>query len=60
MRDFVFDSPVLAEWVRRFPRAEVQRFPGAGHLLLEDEPEAINDRVRSFLAAHPLIREAVG
>jgi pimeloyl-ACP methyl ester carboxylesterase len=60
MKDFVFDEPVLDEWVRRFPAAEVHRFPHAGHLLFEDEREAVNRLVRSFLTAHPLVREAVG
>jgi cis-3-alkyl-4-acyloxetan-2-one decarboxylase len=60
MKDFVFDEPVLDEWVRRFPAAEVHRFPRAGHLLFEDEREAAVRLVRSFLAAHPLVREAVG
>jgi haloalkane dehalogenase len=60
MKDLVFDQPVLDEWLRRFPAAEVYRFPRAGHLLFEDEPEAALRLVRSFLAAHPLAREAVG
>jgi pimeloyl-ACP methyl ester carboxylesterase len=60
MKDFVFDEPVLDEWVRRFPAAEVHRFPRAGHLLFEDERDTVNGLVRSFLSAHPLVREAVG
>ncbi len=60
MEDFVFDAPILDEWVRRFPAAEVHRFPRAGHLLFEDEPRAANRLVRSFLSAHPLAREPVG
>ncbi len=57
LRDFVFDESVLDEWGRRFPSAEVHRFPQAGHLLFEDVPEAVNPLVRSFLLAHPLARE---
>lgn len=60
MKDFVFDEPVLDEWVRRFPAAEVHRFPQAGHLLFEDQREALDDLVKGFLSAHPLVREAVG
>jgi haloalkane dehalogenase len=60
MKDFVFDEPVLDEWVRRFPAAEIHRFPRAGHLVFEDERDAALRLVRSFLAAHPLVREAVG
>ena len=59
MRDFVFDRHFLDEWVRRFPNAEVHRFPEAGHYILEDEAESVIPLVRSFLAAHPVMR-AVG
>jgi haloalkane dehalogenase len=60
MKDFVFDEPVLDEWIRRFPAAEVHRFSRAGHLLFEDEREAVDRLVRAFLSAHPLVQEAVG
>ena len=60
MKDFVFDAPILDEWVRRFPAAEVHRFPRAGHLVFEDEREAVTGLVRTFLSAHPLVREPVG
>jgi pimeloyl-ACP methyl ester carboxylesterase len=60
MKDFVFDHHFLAEWVRHFPDAEVQRFAGAGHYLFEDEREAINELVPQFLEAHPVIKEPVG
>ncbi len=60
MKDFVFDHHFLDEWIRRFPRAEVQRFPRAGHYVFEDEADAIDDRISVFLAAHPVIREHVG
>ena len=59
MKDFVFDHHFLREWVRRFPQAEVQRFPAAGHYVLEDEAEALVPRVRSFLSAHPIAQEAL-
>ena len=45
MKDFVFDHHFLDEWVRRFPGAEVHRFPQAGHYLFEDEADAINGLV---------------
>ena len=50
-QDFVFDLDYLAEWTRRFPRAEVHAFPHAGHYVLEDAGPAIIDRVRTFLKA---------
>ncbi len=48
-RDFVFDGPFLAEWERRFPDAEVHRFPDAGHYVLEDAADAILPLVGKFL-----------
>lgn len=53
-RDFVFDAPFLAEWERRLPNALVHRFPDGGHYVLEDEREAIIERVFAFFAAHPV------
>ncbi len=53
-RDFVFDRHFLEEWIKRFPAAEVHRFPDAGHYVLEDAADRIVPLVRSFLAAHPL------
>ncbi|MDR3636592.1 MAG: alpha/beta fold hydrolase [Isosphaeraceae bacterium] len=59
MKDFVFDHHFLAEWQRRFPRAEVHRFAQAGHYVLEDEADALVPLITSFLAMHPVAREAV-
>jgi haloalkane dehalogenase len=56
LRDFVFDRHFLDEWERRFPRAEVHRFEDAGHYVLEDVPDRVIPRVRSFLSAHPVMR----
>ncbi|HAH07370.1 MAG TPA: alpha/beta hydrolase [Elusimicrobia bacterium] len=53
MKDFVFDADFLAGWETRFPKAEVHRFPDAGHYVLEDEGPAIAARVKDFLARHP-------
>ena len=49
-RDFVFDSSFLAEWERRFPRAEVHRYPDAGHYILEDMKEEVIPLITGFLA----------
>jgi haloalkane dehalogenase len=48
-RDFVFDRHFLKEWQRRFPAAEVERYPEAGHFVLEDAGSPILARVRAFL-----------
>ncbi len=50
MRDFVFDHHFLAEWERRFPKAEVHRFEDAGHYVLEDAGEEIVPLVGQFVA----------
>jgi pimeloyl-ACP methyl ester carboxylesterase len=51
--DFVFDMDYLAKWQRRFPEAEVHRFPEAGHYVLEDVPDKIIPLVDDFLTRHP-------
>lgn len=59
MRDFVFDATFLEEWIRRFPKAEIERFADAGHYLFEDERAAASARVRAFLAASPRVKEPI-
>ncbi len=49
MKDFVFTPKFLDEWVERAPWAVVHRFDNAGHLVLEDEAEAIVALVQSFM-----------
>jgi pimeloyl-ACP methyl ester carboxylesterase len=56
-RDFVFDHNFLDEWHRRFPAAEVHRFPDAGHYVLEDAGADILPLIRDFLQRHPLASE---
>ncbi len=51
--DFVFDGDYLDEWRRRFPAAQVRVFDGAGHYLLEDQPQAVARQVRAFLQRPP-------
>ena len=58
-RDFVFDTDFLEDWIRRFPAAEVYRFPKAGHYVLEDSGDAIIPLVQSFLQKH-VKRTALG
>ena len=49
-KDFVFDTHFLAEWERRFPRAEVHRYAHAGHYILEDMKEEVIPLIAGFLA----------
>lgn len=48
-KDFVFDEWYLQEWMRRLPRAQVRRFPSAGHYILEDAAEGVTEAVAGFL-----------
>jgi len=50
MRDFCFDGAFLDEWIRRFPEAEVERYPGAGHYVFEDAGAPLRDRIAGFAA----------
>lgn len=54
LRDFVFSREFLAEWRRRFPRAEVLALEDAGHYVLEDAPDEVGGAIERFLAANPL------
>ena len=51
LADFCFRGRFLREFQRRFPRAEVEERPQAGHYLLEDAGRELRDRIRSFLAS---------
>jgi haloalkane dehalogenase len=48
-KDFIFNRVFLSEWIRRFPQAEVHRFPRAGHYVTEDAFEEIMPVVKRFL-----------
>jgi pimeloyl-ACP methyl ester carboxylesterase len=52
-KDFVFDDHFLDEWRRRLPHAEVHRFAGAGHYVVEDAVDRIVPLMRTFFGAHP-------
>ncbi|MER7849944.1 alpha/beta fold hydrolase [Kitasatospora sp. NPDC096077] len=49
MRDPVFTPTLLREWTRRFPHAEVRRFPHAGHYVTEDVADRLGCHIRDFL-----------
>lgn len=50
LRDFVFDERFLTTWLSRFPTAQVQAFPRAGHLVIEDARAECIKRLAEFLA----------
>ena len=52
-RDFVFDDTFLEQWMSELPKAELRRFPEAGHYVLEDAPDEIALAVRDFLERTP-------
>ncbi|WP_183362542.1 alpha/beta fold hydrolase [Geomonas limicola] len=47
--DFVFDPTFLKEWIRRFPEAQVHRYPDAGHYILEDMKDEVIPLIENFL-----------
>lgn len=49
-KDFCFNDSFLDRWKTLLPRAEVHRFPDAGHYVVEDAHERILPALRSFLA----------
>lgn len=51
MKDFCFDEKFLEEWIRRFPHAEVERYPEAGHYVFEDAGQPLLDRVDQFVGS---------
>ena len=53
-KDFVFDLNFLAEWKRRFPRAEIHSFADCGHYILEDARVEILPIIKKFLQDNPL------
>lgn len=50
-KDWCFHDGFLAEWRRRFPRADVHYLPKAGHWLLEDAKDEVPSIVGAFLSA---------
>jgi pimeloyl-ACP methyl ester carboxylesterase len=57
-KDFIFNRDFLSEWMRRFPQAEVHRFPRAGHYVTEDAFEEIMPVVKRFLAGETVRKSA--
>lgn len=49
-KDWCFHDEFLAEWRRRFPRADVHYIAEAGHWLLEDAGQEVIESITPFLA----------
>lgn len=47
-KDFCFNDSFYNEWRERFPGAEYSYYPDAGHYLLEDKKDEVNDRIATF------------
>ncbi len=47
--DFVFDGHFLDEWQRRFPQAEIHRYPDCGHYILEDAKDEVVPLIVRFI-----------
>ena len=54
LKDFVFDRHFCDEWARRFPDAELHRFPDCGHYILEDARDEVIALTQKFLRDHPI------
>lgn len=50
LKDFCFDASFLAGFIQRFPHAQQQVYPDAGHYVLEDTGAAGVEVAASFLA----------
>ena len=48
-KDFCFNDTFLNQWKQRFPHAEVNYYKDAGHYVLEDKEEVLNNRINDFL-----------
>jgi haloalkane dehalogenase len=53
-KDFVFDGHFLAEWRRRFPKADVHAFADCGHYILEDAVDEVIPIIKEFLTNNPI------
>ena len=48
-RVLIFDRRVLSWLRKRIPHAELVTIPRSGHMLLEEQPEASNNALRTFI-----------
>ena len=40
-KDFIYDKPILDEWIKYFPDSIVKTFDDCGHYVLEDAKEDV-------------------
>jgi haloalkane dehalogenase len=48
-QDFCFNDHFYKEWVARYPKAETEYYPEAGHYILEDKTGEIEGKIGDFL-----------
>jgi haloalkane dehalogenase len=53
MKDWCFSPKILERWKIYYPEAEVHEIANAGHFLLEDANDEINDIIEDFLLRYP-------
>jgi haloalkane dehalogenase len=58
-RDWCFTPHFRRVWEGRLPSAEVHPLADAGHYLLEEAPDEVEDILRGFFARHPLRASAL-
>ena len=51
MKDWCFTPAFLAEWIERFPDADVRRLDDVGHYVMEDAPDEVCTAVRALAGA---------
>lgn len=52
MKDFCFHEGFLNVWQKIFPDADIKSFQDAGHYILEDAPEQVNQDIKNFIQLH--------
>ncbi len=55
MRDWCFSPAFLQRFIEFFPQAEVREIDDAGHYVVEDAHERIENYVTDFLSRHPIL-----
>lgn len=49
MKDIAFREKELERWEAAFPEAKVERYPGVGHFVAEENPDGLGEAIESIL-----------